>query len=299
MHSALVEKVHKRVKWGVKGPVCANVFMNGPLVGRLGVIAMVITVNYDSFDWFNCIFHLVCSIFIFGFWFLGNSYTSRIYWKQSQGNIDLINTHTSERLFSCSKCEERFAQEAELSKHEQTHSSDKPFSSSQCEESLICAAGLSEHERAHTSEEPFSCSKCEERFALEADLSEHERIHISDKPFSCSICEESFVQDAELREHERAHTCDKPFKCSQCEERFNQAADLKEHEQSHTSDKPFSCSHCEEKLANDIELSEHEMIHINESHSADPNVTRGLATEQDYCNSCNQKKEQLSKKYSD
>ena len=86
---------------------------------------------------------------------------------------------------------------------------------------------------------------------------------------------------------------DKSLSCSQCEEKFAQETDLNTHKVIHTCDKPFSCSQCEEKFFQETDLKQHEAIHKSEGHSAVPNVTM----DSERCKSCNQKQEDLTKKY--
>ena len=209
---------------------------------------------------------------------------------------DLIiheRTHTGEKLYSCSECEENFTDENDLIMHERTHTGDRPYSCSDCDEKFAVESDLTKHERTHTSDKPYSCCQCGEKFNVESDLNLHAQTHTGDLPHSCSQCEEKFAQESDLIKHERIHIGDKSFSCSQCEEKFAQETDLITHKVIHTCDKPLSCSQCEEKFVQETDLKQHETIHKSEGHSAVPNVT----TDSERCKSCNQRQEDLTKKY--
>ena len=72
--------------------------------------------------------------------------------------------HSSDKLFSCSQCDQSFANLGELNKHEAEHKSDKPYSCSQCDKKFKNPCELNQHEAEHQSDKPFSCKKCGKNF---------------------------------------------------------------------------------------------------------------------------------------
>ena len=63
--------------------------------------------------------------------------------------------------------------QGENDKQESTHTEEKPFACTKCEERFTTSAELQVHEKTHTEEKPFKCPKCEITFSNADDGCQH------------------------------------------------------------------------------------------------------------------------------
>ena len=103
-------------------------------------------------------------------------------------------THSGEKPFGCTQCNNAFTTPGSLKKHVLTHSEEKPFRCEQCSYSCRQPSNLKYHILSHTGEKPFACKYCNKNFSQLTHVIHHERIHTGEKPFTCKYCENVSLQ---------------------------------------------------------------------------------------------------------
>ena len=63
----------------------------------------------------------------------------------TQGDDKQESTQTGEKPFACTKCDEKFATDAELQVHERTHTEEKPFKCPKCNKAFSCVEDGCQH----------------------------------------------------------------------------------------------------------------------------------------------------------
>ncbi|XP_075201106.1 uncharacterized protein LOC142303543 [Anomaloglossus baeobatrachus] len=173
-------------------------------------------------------------------------------------------THTSEKLYSCSKCGRWFIQKSQFDEHIKAHMREKPFSCSECGRCFRWRTHLDRHIKTHTGEKPFSCSECGKCFIRKSHLDRHIRTHTGQKPFSCSECGKCFIRKSQLDQHIKTPTRQKPFSCSECGKDFIEKSQFDRHIKTHTGVKAFSCSECGKDFIQKSQLDKHIKSHTGE-----------------------------------
>ena len=145
--------------------------------------------------------------------------------------------------FSCTLCDQSFADKANFSQHFHKH-----FSGSQQNTS-----------RSTPSPTYFMCATCMKQFTSKFSLEKHVCVnHENVTSFSCTWCDKSYVNAARLRRHLKVHTNPKPFACSFCQKTFSSNQILTHHiETVHQGLKPFSCYICQKSFTGKTMRDEH------------------------------------------
>uniref|UniRef100_A0A8C6SXZ4 C2H2-type domain-containing protein n=1 Tax=Neogobius melanostomus TaxID=47308 RepID=A0A8C6SXZ4_9GOBI len=173
----------------------------------------------------------------------------------------------SMRSFSCSKCQMRFALEAELTKHVAGHKSRK-YLCGLCGKGFISKSQLEIHQNVHTGERPFKCTVCNGVFSHPSNLRRHMRLqhqrYYKKEPSACNICGRVFPSAATLELHQRVHTGERPYTCPHCGKGFAQPNNLRVHLLIHTGERRYRCTLCGKSFISSSHLKRHRTVHTQE-----------------------------------
>ncbi|KAJ3038289.1 zinc-finger protein [Rhizophlyctis rosea] len=140
---------------------------------------------------------------------------------------------------NCDRNGKPFSQRQKVMRHIQTHTGDKPYQCTVCNQRFSESGIMTQHMRTHTGERPFECPEpaCDRRFAIPGALTIHIRKHTGEKPFKCKMtgCEKRFAESSNLTKHLRVHTGEKPFKCvvPECPKKFARPDQVARHRKTH------------------------------------------------------------------
>lgn len=90
----------------------------------------------------------------------------------------------------------------------QTHTREKLFSCSLCNKSFSTKGYLETHIRFHNKERAFSCYLCWKAFVTKNDekhLKKHLLTHTREKPYSCRVCGKSYQEKRSRDTHGKVH----------------------------------------------------------------------------------------------
>ena len=87
--------------------------------------------------------------------------------------MDISEIYKGDRLHSCSKCEESFITNIELTRHERLHSGKSPYLCQFCGKSYKLKGHLNLHKKQHYVKDSFLCFDCGEMFSDQLDLEHH------------------------------------------------------------------------------------------------------------------------------
>jgi len=158
------------------------------------------------------------------------SICSKVFKGQKGLRAHIENIHMNIRLHSCDKCDQRFANHAQLKTHkEDKHGPDGPVSKDikrfvcqQCGKRLKNERNLKSHISLHAEPE-VQCLKCNKMFKNKVALQHHDKAsHVRSLKFECPICPDKvyYVRGA-LREHCNFHHIKiKPLVCTTCGAEF-------------------------------------------------------------------------------
>lgn len=178
-----------------------------------------------------------------------------------------MRSHSGERPYKCSHCEQRFASLYSHKVHQRKHTGETPYVCSYCSKGFRASSDLTRHSRIHTGDRPFRCGfeGCPKTFTTAHIKQLHMRTHTGERPYECTYvgCEKKFVNATNLRNHIRIHTGDKPYKCqvANCDKSFTEYSSLYKHLVVHTSEKPYKCQNCGKMYRQSSSLRQHVKTH--------------------------------------
>ena len=103
------------------------------------------------------------------------------------------------RPYLCTVFDKRSTQKVRLHVHQQTHSGEKLYSCTQCEKRFLTRQCLRLHMNVHSSK--YKCTECGKSFRSNHALTVHRRSHSGEKPIECSDCGKRFTQAGHLVVH--------------------------------------------------------------------------------------------------
>lgn len=123
-----------------------------------------------------------------------------------------LSTHSDEKKFQCTICENRFTEKGSLRKHLLIHSGEKKFQCKTCDKQFTEKGSLTWHLSVHSDEKKFQCTTCERRFKQRGTLRNHLLIHRGEGKFPCTVCDKRLTRKAHLNRHLLMHN-DMKFQC--------------------------------------------------------------------------------------
>ncbi|KAH3666479.1 hypothetical protein OGAPHI_003475 [Ogataea philodendri] len=175
-----------------------------------------------------------------------------------------LRSHTNERPFACTICEETFIRKDHLQRHMLKHTTpdDKPFHCSICSKGVNSLQHLKRHEKTHY--KSFKChfESCEEAFYKHQSLKAHiNSVHDAAR-LTCTECGKAFSRPGRLSDHmEKQHSDTAKLICEYpgCFKAFKVWSALQLHIKSEHS--KISCEICGKKCAGPTGLANHMKIH--------------------------------------
>ncbi|XP_074522897.1 uncharacterized protein LOC141788012 [Halichoeres trimaculatus] len=177
------------------------------------------------------------------------------------GDKQLQDGKTSDRMYTCSTCNKTFRIKSVLTRHMKTHTGEKPYSCSLCGKHFIQRSYLQTHMNSHYGQKPYTCRFCGRGFSQVGNMNAHIRIHTGEKPHSCTYCGKRFREKADLIKHHMIHTGEKPYVCTVCNMKFTAQSNLTRHMKTHSGEKPFSCASCGKRFIRNSHLTSHMKTH--------------------------------------
>lgn len=137
----------------------------------------------------------------------------------------------------CNICGLNFTSRHKLRRHALLHTSNKPFSCNKCENAFENFVDLQIHMRSHpTVEHPFVCNFCDKSFDYELNFYSHMKEHMGVYVHTCEICCKNFTQKSFFLCHMWSHTEGELHKCTYCDKMFIMRSDLRLHVMAHSFD---------------------------------------------------------------
>ncbi|VVC87265.1 unnamed protein product [Leptidea sinapis] len=113
--------------------------------------------------------------------------------------------------------------------HLDSHSSDKLYSCDVCQKKFKFKSGLSIHKAKHDPTPKKTCEVCGKTFHIMAQYRRHYVYHANERKFECETCGKRFHTSDILRVHCRSHTDERPFSCPDCGKTFRTAGCVSRH----------------------------------------------------------------------
>lgn len=153
-----------------------------------------------------------------------------------------------------STCEVCGKNVSRLEMHMRTHTKEKPYICSICNQSFSQSSHRNIHMRTHT--KTYQCTKCNLSFPSFSEYSIHKRMHAGDKQFKCSFCDLSFVTPGQSEAHMLTHNPQNPYTCSECNQSFSSSNYRAEHMKTHTGE--YKCQYCGQCFVKKLNHAKHE-----------------------------------------
>lgn len=116
-----------------------------------------------------------------------------------------------------------------LTGHLDTHATDKSYSCDLCDKKFKFKSGLSIHRAVHDPVPKKTCEVCGKTFHIMAQYRRHFAYHANERKFSCDTCGKRFNTLDILKVHIRMHTDERPFSCQECGKTFRTAGCVSRH----------------------------------------------------------------------
>ena len=131
--------------------------------------------------------------------------------------------------------EPQYSENRYLKAHRRTHTGEKPFECSFCNQKFRHREALKRHESLHKNEKPFECKLCQIRFSHNADLRRHERSFHKRPKLKCTWdrCISTFNSYSDRIRHIRKKHDPTPFHCNECNRKYEFKKDLDHHKRKH------------------------------------------------------------------
>ncbi|KAL5038118.1 hypothetical protein RTP6_005463 [Batrachochytrium dendrobatidis] len=142
-------------------------------------------------------------------------------------------------------CGSVFQKIGKLNRHMISHSTERPYSCDKCDKSFRRKEHLAVHAQIHapsdSDRKPWLCAypDCTNRFATKYHLNRHiSIIHCAERPFKCpqQECDAAFSKHTQLRTHMSVHTGKLAYPCAECDKSFPTPSKLKLHSLTHASE---------------------------------------------------------------
>lgn len=182
-------------------------------------------------------------------------------------------------VHQCLECDKSFDKLSRLQRHAKIHNTDgKAWSCESCSQRFANFANLLRHQIKHSNElamntttinnkpNSFKCNECQKVFNKQESLASHMKMHKSDqKEYFCEFCPKSFTKMNKLTRHAKIHDEMKSHKCNICDRTFALGGQLIDHMNKHKNLKPHVCSFCNKGFQQSCTLKDHIRIHTRGS----------------------------------
>ncbi|KAH9639634.1 hypothetical protein HF086_010041 [Spodoptera exigua] len=116
-----------------------------------------------------------------------------------------------------------------LVSHLDTHSTDKLYSCNVCDKKFKFKSGLIIHKAVHDPTPRKTCEVCGKTFHILAQYRRHFVYHANERKYGCETCGKRFNTLDILKVHHRTHTDERPFSCQECGKTFRTAGCVSRH----------------------------------------------------------------------
>ncbi|CAH4029944.1 unnamed protein product [Pieris brassicae] len=115
-----------------------------------------------------------------------------------------------------------------LATHLESHSTDRIYSCTICQRTFKFKSGLSLHKATHEPPKK-TCEVCGKKFHIAAQYRRHFQYHANERKFECETCGKRFNSSDILRVHARSHTDERPNACPECGKTFRTGGCVSRH----------------------------------------------------------------------